>query len=233
MAERTRRHQEWLDYFRILVARYQDNPLYPTVASVTWQTMDVIDDAADVDAFKHTIWTSTLLVEHAKALIRDHETQRGAIHAELDEPVKAYGSRTILGGLDAIVDLPSLNEMVAGVRSQVGRALELDAFVDQVGADFAALEEIEVLETAEVPERWRAELDAEAAALVVEGTRQWYQEVMAAARAVWDGWSLDEREVWAARHRRRIPFPDAVVERRLGQHRRYRGVPQRPETEPV
>ena len=53
MAERTRRHQEWLDYFRTLVAaRYQDNPLYPTAAPAAWQTMDLIDDAADIDAVK-------------------------------------------------------------------------------------------------------------------------------------------------------------------------------------
>ncbi len=223
MAERTQRHQEWLDYYRTLAARYQDNSLYPVAASVAWQTMDVIDDAPDVDSFKKTIWTTTLLVDNAKALLRDHENGRAAVHTELDDPVKVHGARTILGALDGIVDLPSLNEMTTGAREQSARALAIDSFVDRIGDDFAVLEDIEVWETADVPERWRAELDERVTATVAEGTRRWAYEIAPAARQVWDGWTLDDREVWVVRHRRRIPFPDHIVERRIAQHRRYRG----------
>ena len=223
MAERTRRHQEWLDYFRTLVARYQDNPLYPSAASVAWQTMDVIDDAADIDAAKKSIWTSPLLIENPKAVMRDREVARATLYGELDEPVKAYSARTILGALEDIVHPTSLIEMADAVREQVARALAVDAFVACVADDFEALEDIEVWETAEVPARWRAELDARVAAALAEGRRRWDEDIAPAARGVWDGWTLDDRELWGTRHRRRLPFPDHVIERRLGQHRRYRG----------
>ena len=223
MAERTRRHQEWLDYYRALAARYQDNSLYPTAGPAAWQTMDVIDDAPDIDAFKKTIWTGTLLLDHAKSLVRDRETARAAAYDAVGDAVRAHGARTILSSLDGIVDLPSLNDMLAAVREQTERAAAIDAVVDRVGDDLAALEDLEVWETAEVPEEWQDELADLAAAAYAAGVLRWRDEIAPAACQIWEGWSFDDREVWADRHRRRLPLPDAVVERRLEQHRRYRG----------
>jgi hypothetical protein len=79
------------------------------------------------------------------------------------------------------------------------------------------LENVEVWRTAQVPDRWRAELDGFARDALADARDVWAQ-VETEAGQHQAGWKFDPEVARAERHRRLVPVADPVFEQRLAEH---------------
>ncbi|MCI0345532.1 MAG: hypothetical protein L0221_08830 [Chloroflexi bacterium] len=221
MPDRTRRHQEYIDLYRLLSVRY-DDPLYPRSEAVNVAMLKAAEDAPDDTEFRRVVWTTILAIDEAKALMLDVAAAEATLWEELGDPVRAHGAREVIRVLDSVVNILTLIEVEADSETRRAYQERLDELVGEFAADFEALEDIEVWETAAVPARWREVLDGMVEGKLAEGRSKW-AAINESARAIDPMWSLDERAVWDLRHRRKIPFPDHIISTRFEQHRRYRG----------
>lgn len=207
---------EYAAYYRSRAARYAANPAYPETARAERQMADLVAGATSFDDVAGAMVEAS--VANGRALARDQANARAAVYAETAEDVRALGPAEVLAGLADCRDAAAIVALTSSVENRVVAAVTADEATRQWTADLVTLENAEVWRSAQVPERWRAQLLA------------WADEGESAARASWSsiaaragqhqpGWSFDEHTARAVRHRRLVPLPDSVFERRLAEHR--------------
>ena len=219
------RHAEYAAYYRARATRYQDRPLYQETARAEAAMADSIEAAPSLEDWGPDMLARNLNVACAVALARDQARADAGLYTEIEEPVRAAGPQRVLAELTSAEGLTAADvpARVAAILNQNSRDITVDELVRVFEGALDILEEIEVTETADVPAEWRADWAGVVADNIERGRQSWQADVLPQHR-LWDpAWDFDERLVWQARHRRRIPLPDAVVTRRLEQYRRYTG----------
>jgi hypothetical protein len=152
-----------------------------------------------------------------RALARDQANARAAVYAETAETVRAQAPAEALVGIGDAADAPALVSMLSAIEQRTATAVTVDELTRLWATSLTTLENVEVWRTAQVPDRWRAELERAAAeALIVE--REAWAQVETQARQHQSGWTFDPEVARAARHRRLVPVADAMFDRRLAEH---------------
>ncbi len=87
------------------------------------------------------------------------------------------------------------------------------------------LEEIEVYQSAEVPDEWKKEINQQRPQEMIEdGIKEWNEFIVPNARN-WDpNWQYNTSLIWEERHRRIMPFRDEILKKRITQFKTYRGI---------
>lgn len=187
--------------------RHAADPRYPETARAERALADLVGGATSFDQIAGAMVEASMT--NGRALARDQANARAALFAETAEDVRAQGPARVLAGIDGCADAASIVALTSAAESEATEAVTADEKHRLWAMDLATLENAEAWRTAQVPERWRSQLEA------------WAVEGEATARSDWRaaGITFDEATARAERHRRLVPLPDEVFERRLAEHR--------------
>jgi hypothetical protein len=206
---------DYRDYYRSRARRYAANPLYTETAAAEQAMADAVDAASSIEDLQAT--AIELSMAMGRALARDQARARAAVYAETAETVRAQGPAEVIAQVDSTTDAPALAAMLAAVEQRIGAQVTIDELTRMWTMSLSTLENVEVWRTAQVPDRWRGELEGFAADALVDARATWSQLEEEAAKHQPD-WAFDPEVARAERHRRLVPLADEVLERRLLEH---------------
>lgn len=220
-----KRHQEYVEYYESRLKKYENNLLYPYSYKSEKALYDAISGSEDLEEFGRKVEGGNLAVKNAIALVKDQETARKNLLIELKEEIRLHAPSRILDIVDSLKTDVKLINAVSEIESEVNVEVTLDLFTDQIRYDLMILEEIEVYQSAEVPDEWKNEINHEKPQeLIKQGHKNWKDSVLPQAQK-WDPqWQYQTDLIWEERHRRLIPIPHEILEKRIKQFKTYRGI---------
>ncbi|MDO8870772.1 MAG: hypothetical protein Q7V10_08505 [Methanobacteriaceae archaeon] len=219
------RHQEYVKYYESRLKKYENNLLYPYSYKSEKALYDAISESEDLEEFGQKVEWGNLAVKNAIALVKDQETARKNLLIELKEEIRLHAPSRILDIVDSLKTDVELINTVSEIEGDVNVEVTLDLFTDQIRYDLMILEEIEVYQSAEVPDEWKNEINQEnPQELIKQGNKQWEDAMLPQAQK-WDPpWQYQSDLIWEERHRRLIPIPHEVLEKKIKQFKTYRGI---------
>ncbi len=152
------RHQEYIDYYRVRVKKYENNQIYENSLKAEQNILRVISGAPTLEEFKTAVEKDKPHIQCAIALIKDQELARQKRFTELNEPVRRLSADKIIAVVDTMNSDTELIQTVGNINNEVNVRISVDLLVEQFMSDITALENIEVWETAEVPGEWHNEV---------------------------------------------------------------------------
>ncbi|MDO5836876.1 MAG: hypothetical protein Q4P17_10230 [Methanobacterium sp.] len=220
-----KRHQEYLEYYQARLKKYEHNPLYPHSQQSQEALYQSIASSKNLEEWGQKVENQQLDLKSAIALVKDKETARKKFYQDLNEQIRLHAPVKILEIVDSVKTEAELINTVNKIEGEVNIEITLDLFTHAIIDDLMMLEEIEVHQTAEVPEEWKKEINHDyPQELINQGRKDWVEMVEPNARQ-WDPqWKFNLDLIWEERHRRLIPFQDEVLKKRVDQFKTYRGL---------
>jgi hypothetical protein len=220
-----KRHQEYLEYYQARLKKYEHNPLYPHSQKSQEALYQAIASSKSLEEWGQKVENQQLALKSAIALVKDKETARKKFYQDLNEQIRLHAPVKILEIVDSVKTEAELINTVNKIEGEVNIEITLDLFTQAIIDDLMMLEEIEVHQTAEVPEEWKKEINHDyPQELIDQGLKDWVGMVEPNARQ-WDPqWKFNLDLIWEERHRRLIPFQDEVLKKRVEQFKTYRGL---------
>lgn len=219
------RHQEYLEYYQSRLKKYENNPLYANSYQSEKALYDAISNSEDLEDFGQKVESENLAVKNAIALVKDQETARKILYQEIKEDIRLHAPLRILDAVDSAKTDMELINIVSDIESEVNIEISVDLFTDELYHELMMLEEIEVYQSAEVPDEWKKEINHDyPQEMIQQGIKEWNEITVPNARK-WDPeWQYNFNLIWEDRHRRLIPIPDEVLQKRIEQFKTYRGI---------
>jgi len=220
-----KRHQEYMEYYQARLKKYENNSLYPHSYQSEKELCEAIANSDNLDEFGRKVEDGNLAVENAIALVKDQETARKKLYQELKEEIRLHAPLRILDVIDTLKTDLELTNTVSEIEGEVSNEIALDLFTEEIYYDLLSLEEIEVFQSAEVPDEWKQEINQDyPQELITMGREDWNESVIPNVHK-WDPeWQYNFDLIWEERHRRLIPIPDEVLKKRIEQFKIYRGI---------
>jgi hypothetical protein len=212
------RMDEYRAYYRARLRRYDGNPLYPNMAQAERELCACVEASSSVEDMQRRVLAGGHCVDCGRALLRDQANARVALYSETADAVRAQAPAEVLASVDSVTDAAGLASLASSAQARTDAAVTADELTRLWTQSIASLENIEVWQSAVVPDRWRDQLD-EFVADTTRAEREAWAQVQARAAHHLPGWRFDESAAREQRHRRLVPLPDAVIGRRLAQHR--------------
>lgn len=219
------RQQEYVEYYQSRLKKFENNPLYANSYQSEKALYEAIANSTDLEEFGQKVESENLAVKNAIALVKDQETARKKFYEELKEEIKLHAPLRILDAVDSVKTDLELIKMVNDIESEVNIEIIVDLFTQEIYNDLMMLEEIEVYQSAEVPDEWKKEINHERPQeMINDGIKDWNESFVPNARN-WDpNWQYNASLIWEERHRRIIPIPDEILKKRIIQFKTYRGI---------
>jgi len=216
--------EEYQAYYKTRMERFENNPLYPNSYQSEKALYDAIASCSELEDFKGKLESGNLNIKNAIALIKDKYIARLAHFKELKEDIRALGPERVLSKIDqAATDLEVVN-MVSDIEVANGIEIAVDEFTDTFyTSTWKVLEDIEVYEKAEIPDQYKAEFQSSIDEMK-KSIRDRYQQEEENNTAWKAGWKFDFDLIWEERHRRKIPFKDDMLTKRINQAKQIKGV---------
>jgi hypothetical protein len=205
------------DYYRARAARYAADPLYPLTAAAERRLCDAVEAASSMADLMQS--AGSLALECGTALAADQANARAALYARTADTVRAQAPAEILAGLASVADAAALANLGSGAQTRADRAVTIDELTRLWTMSLVALENVQTWQDADVPVRWRGELDGYAADALRDAQATWAQ-VVATGQQHQPGWQFDPADAREQRHRRLLPVPDEPFEELLADHLR-------------
>jgi len=213
-------HKEYIDYYKTRLRKYENNPIYTESCASEKALYDAIAECAELEEFRHKVENGNLSFKNAVALVKDQEKERERFYLSINEPLKAEVSSMILAALDGINDVNALTETVNGIRKNTLNSLSLDSMIDNFLNEFTMLENIECWSEADVPDEWKQDMKRWVNDTVSLNHKIWHENFIAAIKKLDPERDFDYTLLWEERHRRLLPFPDEVLEKRIARHKK-------------
>jgi len=220
------RHKAYVEYYEARMKRYENTELYPETSQSERHMFEIIRDAPNLETFGEIIKKEHPEVACAIARVKDQERLRLQYFERMKESVRAEAPRRILETVGKLQSAQEVNQHVSKIEMEVNIQVSLDGMTDDFYADFDILEQIEIAEAIKdkLPAEWKAEQKSFIEESIAAGISSYRDHVLTQARNYDPDWEFDHNLICEERHRRRIPFPDTVVNRRMEQHKRYIGL---------
>jgi len=150
-----KRHQEYLEYYRARLKKYENNPLYPYSYQSEKVLYQGIASSENLEEFGQKVEEDNLAVKSAISLVKDQETARKKLYHDLKEDIRLHAPSRILNIVDSFKTDMELVQKISEIEGEVNIEITLDLFTHQINYDLMILEEIEVYQSAEVPDEWK------------------------------------------------------------------------------
>jgi hypothetical protein len=221
-----KRHEEYIAYYNARMKKYEGNPLYARSYAVEKKMYEAILRCAKLEDFRSVIEKDHPEVQCAIALVKDQETARLAHFKKMQETVRALSPERILKEIDQAKTAMDVATMIPKIDQEVNILVAADNFMSGFYFDFTALENLAVDEAIknDVPKEWQKEIAGSIDEQLKEHRELFQNTTLPDRRNYTPDWIYDYSLVWETRHRRTIPFPDAVVKRRIEEHKRLIGI---------
>ncbi len=218
------RHKEYTEYYKSRMLKYEGNPMYENSYKTEKDLYAAIANSSSLEEFRKELNEKNLAVRNAIALIKDKETARKKYFEEIKEFIRLKAPVRILEIINSIQTENELIQKINEIESEVSIEISVDLFTDLFYSDFLMLENIEVWQTAEVPEEWKQELQHYIAEAIEQGRESWEKEIIPNARNWKPDWTYNFELISEERHRRLIPVSDETTEKRIEEFKKYRGI---------
>lgn len=212
------RHAEYVAYYEARVKRFEGSTLYPRTLAAERAILEAIRGAPNLEAFRERLVTGKLDLAAAQALVQDQELARAAHYDALGEPVRARLARDAAQAAAYATTVAALHEAVSAVHTRGAIELSADGPYARFTSEWKVLEDLEVLRTAVVPARWKAEDETTVRETVAQQRAAFRERTLPRLREWNAGWHLEARQFSEPRHRRLAPVPDATFARRVAQY---------------
>jgi hypothetical protein len=187
--------------------------------------LEAISGISELGEFRSVVESEQLSLKCGIALVKDQETARLQHYKEINEPVRAHAPERILEIVDGISSDMELVEKVNNIESEVSIEISVDNLIRQFIYDLDALELIEIWENAEVPDEYKQKVNHDYSSDFKAEHQKLLKEIILPRAREWKAdWDFDYSLLWEERHRRLIYFSDETLEKRILQHKKYRGI---------
>jgi hypothetical protein len=178
-----------------------------------------------LEEFGQKVEMDNLTVKSAIALVKDQETARKKLYYDLKEEIRLKAPSRILDVVDSVKTDMELVHKISEIEGDVNIEITMDLFTHQINYDLMILEEIEVYQSAEVPDEWKKEINQDRPNKIIhQGSKEWNEVVLPNAWKWEPDWQFNFDLIWEERHRRLIPIPDEILKKRIWQFKTYRGL---------
>ncbi len=219
------RHQEYLDYYRVRMSKYENNTLYKNSYESEKSMFDTLNSCEDLEEFRTKLENENLPLKNAVALTKDQSLARKELYESIKEFMRKKAPEQILEMIETVQSVNELTKRANEIETAVSIEIAIDLLTSYFYSDFTALENIEVWQNAEIPTEWHKEIHEEwVNETIAEGVKIWREVMMPESRKWSTDWKFDFDLIWEDRHRRLIPMSDEVVKKRVEQFKKYREI---------
>ncbi|MCK9613325.1 MAG: hypothetical protein PHR81_09475 [Bacteroidales bacterium] len=219
------RHQEYIEYYRVRMKKYENNPVYKNSYEAEKNIFDAIQNSTSLEEFRTRLENVNLPLKNAIALTKDKSLARKELYENINEPIRKKASEQTLDMIETVQSVNELTQKANEIEAAVSIEVSIDLFTSYFYSDFIALENIEVWQQAEIPPEWHKEIHEEwVNESLAEGRKIWTKVVIPESQKWKPDWNFDYKLIWEDRHRRLIPVPDEVIMKRIEQFKTYRGI---------
>lgn len=194
------------EYYRLRMLRYEGNHDYTNSCNCEKEIYEAIKSCQSLDEFKTKL--GNLNGKNAVALVIDQYTIRYRFYAEMGETAKAGCCKRITEKAKTISNVTDLMTMVNEEEHQLMLSLTADTI--HPFEDFVNLENMEIWQDAEVPEKYKSQYK-ELAEKEKESIKEKFQRQKEAVRNMVPGWNFSLELINEFRHRRLLPYSDETV----------------------
>ena len=219
------RHADYSAYYEARMKRFAGNPAYARSYQAEQVLYQAISGDGGMEGFRTIMERDHPEVQCAIALVKDQESARLEHFQKLEETIRAKGPQRILAEIDKATTALDVANAVSKIEQEIGILISVDLFTGGFYGDFEMLENLAVMDAIkdEVPAEWRQEIKDNISETLAKQKAFYANTTRANNRNYKADWDYDYELVWQTRHRRQIPFADAIVTRRIAEHKRYNG----------
>ncbi|MBD3360397.1 hypothetical protein GF366_01190 [Candidatus Peregrinibacteria bacterium] len=218
--------KEYIEYYRARMKRYENNPMYINSYETEKALFEAISSCETLKEFKEKV--GDLPLKNAIAFVKDKNKALKELYDKLNEPVRGGSTKEILETIDEAEinsDMDLVN-FLADIEQKHSRLILKDELgITEFIGDIDMLENIETWENADVTDEFEEEVNEKSPKEArKEGQKDWEERVLPKIRDWFPDWEIDYDAILnEERHRRKLPYPDDVVKKRIEQHKLYRG----------
>ena len=209
--------QDYKAYYKARMERWEGNPLYPNSYQSEKALFEAMDSCNELIEFKDKI--GDLNVKNAIALVKDKETARLKHYQELQENVRAKGPEFVMGRIGSATSDMNLVEIATKADHEAMILIAVDEMTDHFYGDIIPrLETLDMLRNIEGAENYKSDIEysiQEELKKIKEGV----QDLEDNAQSWQEGWRFNPDLIWEHRHRKRIPLPENVLQKRLTEYK--------------
>ena len=203
--------QEYKDYYRVRYERYKDDPDYPNIAANEKKIHEAMESCNELEEFRDKLGNLNEL--NAVCLVKDQEQMRLNHFQEMKEDVRALAPKRIL---TRAANATTPDEIITISMEETNKnsiEISMDEAVREFH-DWKLLEDLEIYETAEIPDKWKSDY-AEYASDCRKRIKERFTDLEKNNESWEAGWKLNLDLNLEPRHRRLLPYPDEEVTSRL------------------
>jgi len=210
------RHKDYTDYYQTRMKRYENNSTYPFSYETEKAMYEAIASSEKLEDFKDKMMSGNLNVKNGIALAKDQATARKKHYEELKEFLRMKGQEEILNRVEEAQTDIDLANLLAEIEQKNSNEIAIDEFLSDFHYNLKLLEDLEVYKNAEVPDEWKSERQ-EGIARDEKAVKESIESDEEQAQALKANWKYKFEQLWEERHKRKIPVPDAVLEKRIAE----------------
>lgn len=223
-----KRLDQYIAYYKASMQKYEGDEDYKNSYLSNKALYEAISSCDSMEEFKEKVEKGKLHIKNAIALIKDKEKLYYKHYVRIKENIRAKKSREILEEIEKRefnTDM-ELVRFISEIEQKYSRLIAIDEFgIELFIGDLAKLETLDVHESAEVDEEFKAETSKYVQKEIEEAKQDYKNQILPDYR-VWDNtWQMDYNAIKEEeRHRRKLSIPDEVLKKRIQQHKHYRGI---------
>ena len=214
--------EDYKTYYKVRMQRYEGDKLFQrsyTSEQALYDCICAVDSIDELMQSKAATFRA-LSVQNGIAFVQDQAHFKLQFYLTEKEDVKAAGQQEILGKINTASDAAQIVSVVNEIQLKNDTAVMIDNlwpvhfFTDAVNW----LEKTEAIQTAIVPDHWKADMQQQESELK-QSFLKMTTAFLHSIRNYTPGWVWNYEILWAHRHRKKCPLPDAVLQKRIEQHK--------------
>ncbi len=208
--------EEYKAYYKIRLQRFEGNPRYKHSFEAEKQLNDLVQSCSDLSEIKDQI--KELSEKCAVAAIKDEYIMEQQKFEEFKEDIRILSSKRILSQADNFDKVLDLTSMVVEEENKNSIEISMDEANRELINAWNILDNIIVYENAEVPEKYRSDMQ-ETVKTFKNNLKEQVQSLEENNQAWEAGWRLNPDIVTEYRHRRLLPYSDEHIQEQLQKYK--------------
>lgn len=208
---------EYKAYYAVRAEKYAGNPNYPNYYVAEKRLSEAFQNCSDIDEIKDKV--PSLSEQCAIALVKDGTIMDQKHYEKHQETVRILSPNRILEKLGSCKSTADIITITTEEGSKSGIEISMDEanhfFVD----NWENVDLIEIYSNAEVPEKYKADLNRWANDLresILDGARTLEEN-----NDDWqNGWKLNPEVISEYRHRRLLPYSDEQIQTQIARFKK-------------
>ncbi|MCG8698813.1 MAG: hypothetical protein MI922_12230 [Bacteroidales bacterium] len=208
-------------YFKTRLERCKNNPLYEKTYQAEKNLLEAIESSKNLEEFREKEKQERLLLKVSVAQVIDRENALAEVYIKTGKTLRALKSNEIFEKISSIPvrTETDLKELVTHVGQRHEDRIISDEFQSEFTNHIDMLEELEIFKNAEVTDEFKDAMVADSLKLsselklTINSYKRKCEDVIGTWRFNYDSLLNEEH------HRRKIPFSDEIINKRIEQHR--------------